>query len=115
LIDDQNEMVNSLRLGGLQTAVFSYSDEERTLRLELPDGQVLEQQVALGGEVTTNFYGDAKSARIVEGPWSEVLSSLVDKPLRLVEAGEEGAVDRGPRAAVTVISQASLDRLAAEG
>ena len=32
LIDDQDEMVNSLRLGALQTAVFSYSDEDRRLQ-----------------------------------------------------------------------------------
>jgi uncharacterized protein YcbX len=115
LIDGQDEMVNSLRLGALQTAVFFYSDEERTLRLELPGGQVLEEPINLGPEVTTDFYGGAKTARLVEGPWSEVLSDLVDKPLRLVEAGEEGAVDRGTLGAVTVLSRASLDRLASEG
>lgn len=115
LIDDREEMVNSLRLGELQTAVFSYSDEERTLRLELPDGRVLEEPIRLGPELTTDFYGAAKAARLVDGPWSETLSGLVGKPLRLVEADEEGAVDRGPVGAVTVISEASLARLAEEG
>jgi uncharacterized protein YcbX len=115
LIDDGGEMVNSLRLGELQTAVFFYSDADRTLRLELPDGRVIEGPVELGPEVATRFYSNTKPARLVEGPWSEVLSELVGRQLRLVEADEEGAVDRGPRGAVSVISRASLDRLAQEG
>jgi hypothetical protein len=40
---------------------------------------------------------------------------VVGKPLRLVEAGDDGAVDRGVRGAVSLISRASLRRLAAEG
>ena len=115
LIDDGNEMVNSLRLGALQTAVFLYSDTDRTLRLELPEGPTLEEPVELGADVSTEFYSGRKSARLVEGPWSEVLSELAGKPLRLVEAGDEGAVDRGPKAAVSAISEASLARLAQEG
>jgi uncharacterized protein len=115
LINEQDEMVNSLRLGGLHTAVCSYSDQNRSLRLELADGRAVEEPVELGSEVSTTFYGQAKPARLVEGPWSEVLSELAGRPLRLVEAGQEGAVDRGPRAAVSVISQASLTRLAQEG
>jgi uncharacterized protein YcbX len=115
LIDDQDEMVNSLRLGELQTAVFSYSEDQRTLRLELPDHPALEEPIRHGTEVATGFYGGAKAARLVDGPWSEVLSGLVGKPLRLVEAGDEGAVDRGADGAVTVISRASLRRLAEEG
>ncbi len=115
LIDDQDEMVNSLRLGGLHTAVCLYSEPERRLRLELPDGRVLDEPVELGAEVSTTFYSRTKAARLVEGPWSDVLSEVAGKPLRLVEAGEEGAVDRGPRGAVSLISRGSLDRLAAEG
>lgn len=115
LIDDDNEMVNSLRLGDLQTIVASYSDEERRLRLELPGGGVLEGQLALGSPVTTAFYGSPLEAHLVEGPWSEAISGVAGKPLRLVDAGEDGAVDRGALGAATVISRASLERLAAEG
>src|SRR5436305_3147479 len=115
LIDDQNEMVNSLRLGELQTAVFTYHDERRHLKLQLPDGQTLEEKVAPGSEVATRFYSETKTARLVNGPWSEVLSDLAGKALRLVEAGDEGAVDRGLRGAVSLISEASLERLAQVG
>ncbi len=115
LIDEQDEMVNSLRLGNLHRASFSYSDRGRKLKLELPDGRVLEEPVAVGAEVATTFYSARRPARLVEGPWSEVLSELAGKSLRLVEADDDGGVDRGPKGAVSVISQASLGRLAREG
>jgi uncharacterized protein YcbX len=115
LIDERAEMVNSLRLGNLHQAAFSYSDQARTLRVELPDGRLLDEPVALGAEVATSFYGSHRPARLVEGAWSDILSDLAGTPLRLVEAAEEGAVDRGSGGAVSVISEASLRRLAQEG
>jgi uncharacterized protein YcbX len=48
----------------------------------------------------------------VLGAWSEAISEYVGKPLRLVEAGATGAVDRGAEGAVTLISRGSLERLA---
>lgn len=115
LINGEDEMVNSLRLGELQTVVSWYSDEDRTLRLQLPDGSVVQERIALGDPVVTRFYRHDLPARLVEGPWSEVFSRVAGQRLRLVETEEDGAVDRGARGAVTVISLASLDRLAAEG
>lgn len=115
LIDSKGRMVNASRLGKLHMVQSFYSDDERRLRLELPGGRVLEERLVLGPPVQTQFYGSAREARLVEGPWSEALSEVAGKPLRLVEADEEGAVDRGAGGAVTVISRASLERLAAEG
>ncbi len=115
LIDDAGSMVNSLRLGELQTIVASYSDEDRTLRLELPGGRVLEDEVSLGPAVTSTFYGSSLQAHRVEGPWSEAISEVAGRKLHLVDAGVDGAVDRGALGAATVISRASLERLAAEG
>ena len=115
LIDRQGRRVNATRLGKLQTVVSHYSDEDRTLRLELPDGRVLEDRVVLGAAIPTQMYGQDLELRLVEGPWAQAVSELVGKPLRLVEAGEVSAVDRGARGAATVISRASLERLAAEG
>jgi uncharacterized protein YcbX len=115
LIDDHDEMVNSLRLGELQRVVSQYSDPDRTLRLELPDGRVLEDEIALGATVQAKFYSDRIPVSLVEGPWSDALSAVAGKQLRLVEAGQAGAVDRGTSGAVSLISRASLDRLASEG
>src|SRR5579875_25105 len=115
LIGETDEMVNALRLGELQQVVSHYSDHDRTLRLQLPDGRVLEDRVVLGASVQVKFYSNQVSASLVEGPWSDALSEIAGQPLRLVEAGEDGAVDRGTEGAVSLISRASLDRLASEG
>jgi uncharacterized protein len=112
LIDDGGKMVNATNLGALNAIVSDYDDSTRRLSLRFPDGRVLEDEVRLGERLTTQFYGEATPATLVRGEWSEAISEHAGKPLRLVEAGEDGAVDRGPAGAVTLISQASLKRLA---
>src|SRR5947199_10746836 len=115
LIDTTGRMVNAKTLGELNTVVSQYSEPERRLRLRFPDGKLLEGEVRLGEEVETRFYSRTASARLVEGDWSQALSELVGRPLRLVEAGDQGAVDRGAKGAVSLISVSSLQRLAGEG
>ncbi len=115
LIDESDQMVNSLRLGELQQVVSHYCEQDRTLRLEFPDGRVLRGEVCLGSTVQTRFYSDQLPASLVEGSWSRALSDVAGKELRLVEAGVEGAVDRGTGGSVSLISRASLDRLASRG
>jgi uncharacterized protein YcbX len=112
LIDDEDDMVNATHLGPLQTIVSSYDDGRRRLSLTFPDGRVLEDGVQLGEEVITRFYSEPFPARVVRGDFSQAISDHVGKELRLVEAGEQGAVDRGSQGAVTVISQASVSRVA---
>jgi uncharacterized protein len=116
VIDTRDRMVNSKRLGALQTVVADYSDEARTLRLTLPDGRVVEGEIRLGAPVTTKFFSEVAQGRLVDGPWSEALSEVGGVPLRLVEADRAGGgVDRGADGAVSLISRASLARLAQEG
>jgi uncharacterized protein YcbX len=114
LIDDRDEMVNATRLGPLNAIISDYDDAERRLSLTFPDGRILEGEIRLGDEVITSFYSEPTPARLVRGKWSEAISGHVGKPLRLVEAGEQGAVDRGAAGAVTLISRGSLERLAAQ-
>jgi uncharacterized protein len=116
VIDDRDRMINSKIAGELQTVIADYSHPERTLRLALPDGQVVEGEVRLGAEVDTRFFSTQRRGRLVEGPWSEALSQVAGRPLRLVEPCSPGAgVDRGARGAVSLISRASLARLAEVG
>jgi uncharacterized protein len=112
LIDDRDEMINATHLGMLNSVLSDYDDEGRRLSLTFPDGRVLEDEVRLGGEVTAGFYAEPMRATLVNGGWSEALSAFVGQPVRLVEAGDEGAVDRGAIGAVPLISRASLERLA---
>lgn len=112
LIDEEDVMVNATHLGALNAIVSHYSDTERRLSLRFPDGRVIEDEVRPGEEATTSFYGQPTRARLVLGDWSDAISDYVGQPLRLVEAGAEGAVDRGTDGAVTLISRGSLERLA---
>lgn len=112
LIDGDDEMVNATNLGALNAIISDYDDAARRLSLTFPDGRVLEDRVLLGEQVMTRFYGEPTPATLVQGEWSEAISEHVGRPLRLVEAGDGGAVDRGPVGAVTLISKASLGRLA---
>jgi uncharacterized protein YcbX len=112
LIDSDARMVNATHLGALNTIISDYSDAERRLSIEFPDGRELKGPVELGDPVSAGFYSRRASGHAVLGDWSDAISDYVGKPLRLVEAGAEGAVDRGPAGAVTLISEASLARLA---
>ena len=54
------------------------------------------------------------AAREIEGPWSAALSAHLGSPLRLLESElDAGAIDRGTDGAVSLVSRATLDRLAA--
>jgi hypothetical protein len=74
----------------------------------------VEGSIEVGDPVATDFYGmRLVQGRLVVGPWAEAISRFVGKDLRLVRTDETGAaVDRGERAAVTLLSRASLEELA---
>jgi uncharacterized protein len=111
VIDARNRMLNGKQLGELHTVVVDYHEDARKLAFTFPAGQVVEDHVELGATVTARFYARAVEGRLVRGPWSEALSELANQPLRLVESAT-GAVDRGSRGAVSLVSRASLARLA---
>jgi uncharacterized protein YcbX len=79
----------------------------------MPGGESVSARVSLGNEIDTSFWGVTLPARLVVGPWSEALSELAGKPLRLVDAGRP-AVDRGRGGAASLVSTASLAALAEE-
>jgi MOSC domain-containing protein len=116
VIDDRDRMINSKIVGELQTVTADYSHVDRRLKLVLPDGQVVEGEVRLGDEVDARFFSTQRMGRLVEGPWSEALSAVAGRPLRLVEPSSPGGgVDRGAGGSVSLISRASLARLAEVG
>ena len=114
LIDERDRMINSKIEGKLQTVVADYSDADRRLKLTFPGGGVVEGEIRVGEPVATRFFSAQMQARLVDGPWSEAISDHVGRSLRLVEGGEAGGVDRGVDGSVTLISRASLARLASE-
>lgn len=111
VIDERDRMRNGKQLGSLQ-AVVALLDGQR-LRLELPDGSVVEGDVELGEPLTAQFFSHQLTGHLVHGPWSTALSDICGQPLRLLQAGS--AVDRGAKGPVSLISRGSLRRLAEQG
>ncbi len=100
LVDARDRMVNGKHHPGL-TAVIAELDDEGQLSLELPDGTRATGVPHLGEELQVRFYSMLRPARVVDGPFSELLSEFVAAPLRLVAfADGRSAVDRGAAGAV---------------
>ncbi len=112
LIDGRDRMVNAKHLGELTELVAKYSEDQDRLQISFPDQRVIEGEIRLGETVDTRFYSEQAVAHLVEGPWSGALSDYVGQPLRLVRSADGSAVDRGAYGGVTLISTASLQRLA---
>ena len=110
VIDERGRMVNGKNFNTLLTVVADYDREGSTLTLTFPDGARASGEVLYGDAITTSFFSEPKQAREVRGPWSEALSEFFGARLRVVAT--QSAVDRGREGAISVISRASLGRLA---
>jgi uncharacterized protein len=114
IVDAEGRRYNQLRNGALVQVRPDYDPGAERLTLHFPDGSVADGELALGDEVTTDFYGRPVTGRLVDGPWSEALSAWAGTPVRLVQSAPGAAVDRG-RGHVSLISQASLEELGRRG
>ena len=111
IVDGRRHLINGKRLGELNAIVAEYVDPR--LKLTFPDGTTVEDDVRLGEEVETRFFSVTDSGRLLEGPFSQALSDYAGRPLEIV-AARASAIDRGPQAVASLISRASLARLARE-
>jgi uncharacterized protein YcbX len=114
IVDANGRRFNQMRNGTLVQIRPEYDAEAERLALHFPDGTVAEADIALGEEVTTDFYGRPVIGRAVEGPWSGALSAWLGRPLRLIQSEPGLAVDRG-RGHVSLVSTASLEELGRHG
>jgi hypothetical protein len=111
LIDDSGERYGLLRDGRLVQVAAETDPDGTRLSLRLPDGSVVEGDVALGERVTTDFYGRPNEGRLVDGPWAAALSEHAGRAIRVVRAERPGGgVDRA-RGSVSLVSDASVDAL----
>ena len=110
VIDADGALVNGKRLGTLQTIVAEHDPDGGTLALRFPDGGEASGPVRLGTAIATRFLSRRREARVLDGPWASALSAYAGEPLRLVAT--ELGVDRGREGAASLISRASLRRLA---
>jgi hypothetical protein len=110
VIDDQDKLLSLTRTGAFASLRAVVGEE-----LVLWEGEevVCHGPVRLGAPVWADFYNfKLVSGRVVDGPWTELLSDRAGAPVRLVKADAPGGgVDIGP---VTVLGSASVKRLAAQ-
>jgi uncharacterized protein len=112
LLNEKNRLFNGKLSNQLQTVESSYDDCDEILSLRFPDGTVVEDRVMTGGDVAATVYGERWNGQLVNGPWAEALSAKMGRELRLVMT--DSAVDRGKQGAISLMSSASVERLAAE-
>lgn len=111
IVDDRGHMINGKRLGELTQIVSEVEGD--VLRLVFPDGRAVEAPVSDGETLSTRFFSQARADPVVPGPFAAALSNHLGLAVQLVRATDPGgAVDRGAKGGVSLISRASLDELA---
>ena len=108
VVSEAGRLISNKDFPAFQLIRAGYDD--RTLTLTLTDGREVSGAVERGVEVVTSFHKRPRTARLVLGPWSEVLSELAGEPLRLVEPTMP-ATDRGRNGAATLLATSSLGAL----
>ena len=112
VVDETGRRYNQLRNGTLVQIRPEY--DGRRLALHFPDGTTAADEVRLGEQIATDFYGRPVSGHVLDGPWNGALSEWAGRPLRLVQSPPGEAIDRG-RGHVSLVSRASLDELGRHG
>lgn len=112
-VDENDRLVNAKGLGMLQQVHAAFDEPSSTLTFRMPDGSTISEQVELDGELVARFWDWTKEARVVVGPWSDAISDLAGRNLRLVMP-EQPAPDRQRGGAASLVSTASLGALASE-
>jgi len=111
LIDDRGRMINGKHSGELNRVVAKL--EQGQLTLGFPDGSEVAGELRLGEPIETTIHSRPRTARAIEGRFSEALSAHCGLALRLVQAADgSSSIDRGVDGSVSLISRASLDGLA---
>ena len=111
IIDAQGAMFTQRVFGPLVQVRTSYDVESGNLELSFPDGRTVAGVPELGAAIEASFFGVRDvGGRVVEGEWSEALSTFAGQALRLIKADAAGtSFDAFP---ISMCSTASLEALA---
>ena len=110
LIDERGFLVDRIVVGRLVQASAHTDAAGETLRIDLPNGTVLEGDIRLGEAVETPLHGRTAIGHEVIGPWAAALSPLAGRPVRLVRTDRIGGTRRGNSA--SLVTHGSLAELA---
>jgi uncharacterized protein YcbX len=110
LVDGANRLIDRLVVGEL-VQITSATDAQGTwLRLTMPDGTVIEDDVRVTGPIETPMYGRTAVGHVVDGPWAEPLSAFTGREIRVVRCDQPAGTRAGNPA--SIIGDGTLQRLA---
>jgi uncharacterized protein YcbX len=117
IVDPDGRMLNAKRVQRFVAVKPRFDETGRHLALEMPDGTRVNGKTDLGPATLVTIYGRSVPAHVVEGPWSEALSALAERPVRLVRFDQPGeGVDRADEGAgASLLSEESLRAIATAG
>ncbi len=114
LRDERGALYAGKRDGSMMRIRPEWDEATRRLALVFPDGDRVEGVVELGDPVETELYKRPLPSHRVVGPWEEAISRYVGRQVDFLWA-DNGAVDRAREGgSVSLVSQASLERLREE-
>lgn len=112
LVNSQGRLLTRRQVGKLGQLVSSWDAEAEHLRIEFPDGAVLEGSPELGRPVWTIVWGRRVRSRALQGDWMQAISEFCGQPAMLMMSDLPCQVfDEFP---VSVLSRASVERLSYE-
>jgi hypothetical protein len=111
IIDARGRLFTQRECPAFTRVNAAYDIDRDSLRLEFPQGRIVEGPIELGGPTETAFFGGRPvPGRIVEGEFGEVLSEYAGQTLRLVKPNDRGAAFDG--FPISLCSMESLEALA---
>jgi uncharacterized protein YcbX len=111
IAEPDGRLFNGSDLGTLMQITADYDDARESLELTFPDGSVVDGDAsAIGGSVTTSFYGRPVVGSVLVGGWAEALSAFAGRPLILVRPPDPG--DANDSEPASIVSSASVQELA---
>ena len=109
VVDSGGRVVTQRQVGKLTQVGAEYSDDSDELTLSFPDGSVVTGRPNPIREAATLLWGRVVTGSVIDGDWSEALSSFCGAELTLMKTKSIGVCfDEFP---VSVLSQASIDHL----
>ena len=110
LVDDTGRLVDRLIVGELVQIAAETDPEGTRLRLTMPDGAVIEEEVRTSDPIETPMYGRTAIGHVVVGPWAEALSAFAGRTVRLVRCDKPAGTRAGNP--TSLIGDGTLDALA---